>query len=145
MTGNVQEIINWLFNQEKDKIFEIKEYKEKRSLTQNAYSWKLQNLIANKMRISNEEVHFNMLKSYGKFEVISLLDDIDCENYFTYYEEIGKSELNGKTFKHIKVYKPTHKMDTKEMSIFIDGVIQEAKQLGIEVIGKNEIERMNLI
>ena len=145
MIGNPEELSSYLWQLDKDKLYEIKEYKEKRSLTQNAYSWKLQNLIANKMRISNEEVHFNMLKSYGKFEVISLLDDVDCENYFTYYEEIGKSELNGKTFKHIKVYKPTHKMDTKEMSIFIDGVIQEAQQLGIEVIEKNEIERMNLI
>lgn len=145
MIGSPEELSSYLWQLDKDKLYEIKEYKEKRSLTQNAYSWKLQNLIANKMRISNEEVHFNMLKSYGKFEVISLLDDIDCENYFTYYEEIGKSELNGKTFKHIKVYKPTHKMDTKEMSIFIDGVIQEAKQLGIEVIEKKEIERMNLI
>ena len=145
MIGTPEEISKYLWKLEKDKLYEIKEYKEKRSLSQNAYSWKLQTLIASEMRLSKEEVHFNMLKHYGQFEVISLLDEIDCENYFQYYEEIGKSELNNKIFKHIKVYKPTHKMNSKEMSIFIDGVVQEATQLGIETLTKEDIEKMKLI
>ena len=46
MTGNSQEIIGWLWNQERNKIFEIKEYKQHRTLTQNSYLWKLINEIA---------------------------------------------------------------------------------------------------
>lgn len=143
--GTPKEISQYLWELDENKKYQLCEYKEKRSLSQNAYSWKLQNQIANEMRLSNEEVHFNMLKHYGQFEIISLLDEINCEDYFPYYEEIGKSELNGKIFKHIKVYKPTHKMNTKEMSIFIDGVVQEAKQLGIETLPKEEIERLSLL
>ena len=35
MIGDTEAIIKWLFEQKKDKIFEIKEHKNKRTLTQN--------------------------------------------------------------------------------------------------------------
>ncbi len=37
MTGTCEKIIQWLFNQDREKLFDIKEHKEKRSLSQNAY------------------------------------------------------------------------------------------------------------
>ena len=36
----------------------------------------------------------------------------------------------------------SHTYDSGEMSILIDGVVQEAKQLGIETLTPNELERM---
>lgn len=41
-----------------------------------------------------------------------------------------------------KVYKDSHKMDTKEMARVIDGAIQEAKALGIETETPDELARM---
>ena len=41
MTGTPLQIIQWLYEQDKDKKFTIKEFREKRSLDQNAYAWKL--------------------------------------------------------------------------------------------------------
>ena len=142
MTGNAQEIINWLFNQEKDKTFEIKEYKEKRSLNANAYAWKLITEIGNVLRKSKEEVYLQMLKDYGQQEMVSVLSSINPEGFFKYYEKAGTSVLNNKEFTHYKLFKGTSEYDTKEMSIFIDGVVQEAKQLDIETKTPNELEEL---
>ena len=51
MIGNAQAIIQWLFEQDKGKIFEIKEKKQKRTLTANAYYWSLLNQLASVLPI----------------------------------------------------------------------------------------------
>lgn len=142
MIGKTKDIINWLFIQDKDKTFEIKEYKEKRSLNANNYAWKLITEISNKMLKSKEEVYLQMLKDYGQSEIVSILSSINPIGYFKYYEEVGTSVLNGKEFTHYKIFKGTSEYNTKEMSIFIDGVVQEAKQLDIETKTPEEIDRL---
>ena len=62
MIGDQLEIIQWLYNQDRSKIFQIKEYKPKRSLSQNAYAWKLITEIGNIIKKSKEEVYLDMLK-----------------------------------------------------------------------------------
>ena len=104
MVGNAIQIIQWLYNQDKDKRFDIKEHKEKRSLNANNYAWKLITEIANVLRKSKEEVYLEMLKSYGQCEMISIVSSIDVKGYFKYYEEAGRSFLNGKEFTHYKIY-----------------------------------------
>ena len=49
--GNKNKLITWLVNQDEDKIFEIKEYKEKRNLSQNAKYYKLLNELALVLKI----------------------------------------------------------------------------------------------
>ena len=142
MTGNALKLISYLYNQDKDKIFKIEEYKEKRSLNANNYVWKLITEIGNILRKSKEEVYIQMLKDYGQSEVISIASSISPKGYFKYFEEIGRSTLNGKEFVHYKIYKGTSEYDTKEMSIFIDGVVQEAEQLGIETKTPKQLEEL---
>ena len=142
MTGNALKLISYLYNQDKDKIFKIEEYKEKRSLNANNYAWKLITEIGNVLRKSKEEVYLQMLKDYGQYEVISVTSSISPKGYFKYYEEIGRSTLNNKEFIHYKIYKGTSEYDTREMSIFIDGVVQEAEQLGIETKTPKQLEEL---
>lgn len=142
MIGKAKDVINWLFNQDKDKIFEIKEHKEKRSLNANNYAWKLITEIGNRLLKSKEEVYLQMLKDYGQSEIVSILSSINPIGYFKYYEEVGTSVLNGKEFTHYKIFKGTSEYNTKEMSIFIDGVVQEAKQLDIETKTPEELDRL---
>lgn len=142
MIGKTKNIIDWLFNQERDKVFEIKEYKEKRSLNANNYAWKLITEIGNKLSKSKEEVYLQMLKDYGQQEMVSVLSSIDPKGFFKYYEKAGTSILNNKEFTHYKIFKGTSEYNTKEMSIFIDGVVQEAKQLDIETKTPEEIDRL---
>ena len=62
MIGLPKQIINWLLEQKQDKKYEIKEYTDKRSLDQNKYYWKLLGELAKKMRVSPDEIHFEMIK-----------------------------------------------------------------------------------
>ena len=142
MLGKPLDLINWLYNQEKDKLYEIKEYKQKRSLNANAYMWVLINEIANKVRLPKETVYLDMLKSYGQSTIVSLLSNIDYYGFFKYYEVIGTSVLNNKEFTHIKVFKGSSEYNTLEMSILIDGVIHECTVLGIPTINDEELERL---
>lgn len=145
MIGKAQDIINWLFNQDKDKLFNIKEHKEKRSLNANAYAWSLIGKIADVLRSSKEEVYLEMLKKYGQSEIVSVLSNINIAGYFKYYEPIATVTLQGKEFTHYKIFKGSSEYDTREMAILIDGIISEAKELGIETLPPNEIERIKMI
>ena len=120
----------------------IDKYREKRSLNANNYAWKLMTEIANIVRASKEEVYLEMLKHYGQSEIISVLAHIPIHEYVKYCEEAGESALNGKLFKHYKVYKGSSEFDTREMSIFIDGIVSEAKGLGIQTMTPNEIAKL---
>ena len=142
MIGTPKELIQWLLNQEPAKQFEIKEWRRKRSLNANAYAWVLITKIADVMRLSKEEVYLNMLKHYGQSEFVSVLSDINVEGYFKYYEPVGHAKLQEKEFTHYKIYKGSSEYNTREMSILIDGIIQEAKQLDIETLPAAEIERL---
>lgn len=143
--GTTKEIMQFLWEQEKEKKFKLEEYHDKRSLSQNAYCWKLITEIGNVIRLSKEEVYLNMLKSYGQFEVVSILSSINPKGYLKYYEEIGTGEVNGKEFTHYKVYKGSSEFDTKEMTIFIDGIIQECNNLGIPTLTPEEIKKWRLV
>ena len=122
MIGTIQQIIEFLFKQDKTKKFEIKEYKPKRSLNANNYFWELTTQLANVLRMNKEEMYFILLQKYGQSEMVSVLATIDVRPYFKYYTEAGESILNGKLFKHYKVYKGSSEMDSKEMSILINEI-----------------------
>ena len=120
----------------------FKSWKEKRSLNANAYCWALINQIANVLKSSKEDVYLRMLKDYGQSEVVSIRSNINPEGYFKYFDEIGKGYVGNKEFTHYKLFKGSSEYDTQEMSILIDGVIQEAEALGISTLTPNEIEQL---
>ena len=121
---------------------EVKPYRVKRSLNANNYAWKLLTEIADVVRSSKEEIYLLMLKRYGQSELISVRSDVPIGNYIKYCEEAGESKLNGKMFTHYRVYKGSSEFDSREMSIFIDGVVSEAKNLGIQTETPSEIARL---
>lgn len=110
---------------------EVKKHRNKRRINANNYAWELITQIGDMLRKSKDEVYVEILKKYGQSQMISVYDYIDVSKFVKYYEEAGESKLNGKLFKHYKVYTGTSEYDTKEMSIFVDGVVQDAKELGI--------------
>lgn len=145
MTGKPLKIIEWLYNQDKDKIFEIKEHKEKRSLSQNSYAWKLIMELANVLRKSKEEVYLQMLKDYGQSEIVVILSKVNPHGYFKYYDKVRDVIIKGNQFTQYKIYKGSSEYDSKEMSIFIDGIIQECQNVGIETMTPDEIKMLNLM
>ena len=121
---------------------EIKKHRNKRSLNANNYLWNLINEMANMLNSSKEEIYLLMLKRYGQSELVSILSSINIAGYFKYYEVAGETMLNGKAFTHYRVFKGSSEYDTKEMSILIDGVVSECKELGIETMTPQELENL---
>ena len=143
-TGKIEKFLPLIFRLDKDTVYDVKidKHREKRSLNANAYLWKLVTEIGNILNKSKEEVYLQMLIDYGQSEMVSILSEIDVKGYFKYYKLAGTSILNGKEFNHYKIYKGSSEYDTKEMSILLGGVVQEAKNLGIKTKDDIELERL---
>lgn len=142
MIGTPIKIIQYLYNQDNEKLFQIKEYKAKRTLTQNSYAWALINELANKMRISKEEMYLKLLEDYSQCIMIPVEKGQKPNGYFKYYKYITTTIINGKEADYYKVFKGSSEFDSKEMSIFIDGIVQECKELGIKTLDEIELERL---
>ena len=143
-TGKIEKFLPLIFRLDKDTVYDVKidKHREKRSLNANDYLWKLVTEIGNVLNKSKEEVYLQMLIDYGQSEMVSILSEIDVKGYFKYYKLAGTSILNGKEFNHYKIYKGSSEYDTKEMSILLNGVVQEAKNLGIKTKDDIELERL---
>ena len=145
MIGKPLELISYLYYADKEKQYELREYHKRKTLSQNAYAWVLINEIANKINKSKEQVYLQMLKDYGQRTEILLKADVKVKTYFKYYEAINKIKKNDIEFIEYYLYKGSSQFDSKEMSIFIDGIVEEAKQLGIQTMTPNEIRKMEII
>lgn len=124
--------------------YEITREKKKRSLNANAYAWQLITKIGDVLRLSKEDVYFDMLKSYGQGGAISV-EERFADNFkrtWKYHESLGKSQLKGRTFEHFRFWVGSSEYSTEEMAILIDGIVQEAKQLKIETLTPMELERL---
>ena len=147
MRGTALECIQWLASQESTKLFEVSEEtsKKKRSLTQNAYYWVMLNKLSAKLRMPDSELHKNMLRDYGVCDVFSILDSIPIDGYFKYYDVIGHGYVNGRRFKHVKVYKGSSQMSSAEFARLIDGMREECVLQGIDVMTPQEIADMRWV
>lgn len=144
-------------NDLKDRILRItvKIFRKRRSLDANGYAWALCGEIANVLRISKEEAYIERIGDYGQPRIIDGFADIA-----PYPEDVDMSK-NNKVNKQGVYYFPyargviddipviwwvtmrgSHDYDTREMSIFIDGIVEDAKELGIDTIPKVELDRL---
>lgn len=125
----------------------VKKFRKKRSLDANAYLWIILTKIANHPQIksSKDEVYEDMLQKYGHiyqddegYITVTVKADVDMskiEGHWKFYKSNGK-------FSSYLMIKGTSEYDTAEMAHFIDCVVQEAKELGIETMPPDELERM---
>lgn len=144
-TGKPHEVVQWLMSQDRDKTFIVKERKEKRSLTQNAYYWTLNAKLADKLRIPRDEVHYMMLKRCAPCEVMTVLKKVPLQDYFKYAEVFAEGTLNGKEYNHVKIYKGSSHMDSAEFARLLDGIIEECEAQGIQTMTPAEIAKLKFI
>ena len=143
--GTPEELSRYLWNLDKEKLYEIKEHKQKRSLSQNSYAWVLINELANKMRMSKEEMYIQLLEDYSQCLMIPVEKGKKPNGYFKYYKYIATTSINGKEADYYKVFKGSSEFNTEEMSIFLDGIIQECNNLGINTLTLQEIALMEIV
>lgn len=131
---------------DKGKVFvcTIEPFREKRSLTANNYSWALQTEIAKVLNRKVDDIHSEMVLQYGVLENYSVQKEAleSALRMFDYYKVLGESVANGKVFVHIRAGVGTAKYNTTEMWHFLQGVIAEAQDLGIETKTPEELAKL---
>ena len=154
---SIQSILAFVFAP--DKVYELKisEYKEKRSVRANNYSWALTDKLAEKMlvagvKLSKEQMHGEMIFRYGQPEIrdgqtviVSALDGVNVSEYCgkgVYALAVGEGEVNGRMFTHWRIYRGSHTYDKREMSLFIKGIVEECHEQGIETATPEEIDNL---
>ena len=156
MTGTAQQIVVWLMGQDNSKRFDIHEHREKRSLTQNAYYWKLNALLARKLHISTSRLHNMILRDCSPREIVdghviglAIPDTTDAEEKIlesaTYHLKptdkviVGK---NGVTYRWYELLKGSSSYNTAEMSALLDNLIERCREQDIETLTPGELARM---
>ena len=155
MTGTAAEIIQYLFDQDKTKRWDIKEHREKRSLDANAYFHVLCDKLRLKLGISMARCKNHLIADYGQIQYLPdgapmIYKTNAPEEYMAELETIHTkcvkvTEENGKEVFFYRLYRGSHEYDTKEMSQLIDGTVQECKAVGIETATPDEIARMEAL
>lgn len=149
ITTKIEKLLPKLFELDRDKLYDIKieEHKEKRSLNANSYLWVLCTKIADKLTtgynpVTKEEIYEQMLKSYGQSIMIPVTLNSKLDGYFKYYDYNGRSILNGKVADWYIIYKGSSEYNTYEMTVLLNGVIEECHNLGIETKRQEEIDAL---
>lgn len=156
MTGNKLQIIKLVESEPLDKLWDIKEHKAKRSLNQNSYYWALLAKVAEKSSISRNRCHNEMLASYGQDEYVddrlvyvTIPDNEKAEREAmeaeTYHLRPTSNVMDGNDGMLYRVWvmlRGSHTYNTAEMRRLLEGMIEEAKQLGIETLPEEELEML---
>lgn len=117
----------------------VEQIRKRRSLDANAYFHVLCDKIAAKTQLSMDEVKVNMVVNYGTPKyIVSVPSDAKIEEIWAYTRYVG--EVDGQS--QYMLYKQTHTLTSAEMARLINGVVQEAQQLGIETLTPAELATM---
>lgn len=132
-----------------DLRIDISEWREKRSLNANAYFHVLSDKLADATRMSKPEMKNYLLYLYGQKErdrngqLIAIKTNADRDTLmqskdFHFWDY--KAAPDG-TAMYI-LLKHSSELDSREMSVLIDGVIEECKTYGIETKTPKEIAEL---
>jgi len=129
-----------------DKLLTItaKIFRNKRSRDANSYSWVLMQKIAEDQHTDKWSVYLEMLGRYGAFTHIivrpGVVDRVVSE--WRTVKNLGEVTVSGQTGIQLQCYFGSSTYDTKEMSVFIEGIVSECHELGIETATPEELDRM---
>lgn len=135
--------------QGKDIAVTIEPWAELRSNAANRYMHELLGQIAKILYISMTEIKNMMLAEYGQ-------PDTEADDVMMLYEKDWRKQnmhlrprpgetvtgADGELYQIYEVMRGSHTYNTREMVQLIDGIIYEAKGLGIETRPPEEIERL---
>lgn len=113
---------------------EANKYRKKRSLEANALLWACLGEIAAALHTDKWEVYLLMLKRYGTYTYICVKPNMveAVKRQWRECEDIGPITINGAEAEQLLCYFGSSTYNTKEMSVLIDGVISEMKEIGLQ-------------
>ena len=119
----------------------LKKWSERRSLDSNSYFWVLASKMADVVGTSKEEMYEQLLQRYGLVDedvVITVKASVDMSKIEGHWHLL---KSDGKWSGYIRI-KGTSEYTRAEMARFLDMVVDEAKELGVETLPPEELERM---
>lgn len=151
ITGTPRELSMQLFALDKDKIYEIKEFKALRGTKANRYFHKLVNELArynrsNGFAISDDEMKIEINLRYGTLAVDSnqvvkgakVPKSVNMQELYPYSKKYKEEDgLDCYIF-----YKRTSELNTLEFTQLIRGLEVECKDVGIKTLDDIEFDRM---
>lgn len=126
----------------------IEKHKKKRSKDANSYAWELIGKIAIKLSKDKEDIYKRIVEFKGPYEILPVKKEA-VERFIEGWSKQGlgwiardlkNSKLEGYT--NVICYYGSSIYNSKEMSVFIDEVVEIAKDLGIDTRTPKEIERL---
>lgn len=142
--NEIEELKNVILNG-KELTVEIKQYRHKRSIDSNAYMWLLLNKMASILNTTKDEVYLQELSRYGIYTHVVVKGNVVARVKAEWRTviELGKVNINGKEGIQLQCYFGSSTYNSKEMSTLINGVVQDAKELGINTVTNKELELMS--
>jgi len=133
----------------KELSVELKQYRVKRSLDSNSYCFILCQKIAETINSTKELVYQKIIKEVGQFELMPIKNEAverwqkvwDGKGLGWFSEVLEDSKLPG--YKKIISYYGSSVYDTKEMSLLINEIVSQCKELNIETMTPIELQRLN--
>ena len=118
-------------------------YRQKRSIDANAMMWACIGQIAAALKADKWQIYLQMLKRYGKYTYIcvkpAVVDAVKAQ--WRECEEIGTVSINGQQAVQLLCYFGSSTYNTQEFSVLLEGIIDEMKEMGLEVPASKEMER----
>lgn len=153
ITGKPNELVLYLMQVDREKIFDLSEHKDirRRSLDSNSYFHVLCDKLRQKLGISMARCKNQLIADYGQIEYIDeqpmIYKTNAPEEYMMELETIHTkcvkvTEENGKDVFFYRIYRGSHTYNTAEMAKLIEGTVQECKAQDIETASPAELEHM---
>lgn len=147
MVGTIEQVIQYLFKQDKTKKYEVKEVKKKRSVNANNYFWKLLQELCELQDLDAIEEYKKRVKElaiFRRFRIetkdVKTFEIMWQDKGIAWFCEIADTEyISNVEFKIINAYYGSSSFNFKQMSRLIDGVVQDCKAVGIETKSEAEI------
>lgn len=147
VTFEINEDITASIDKIRDKLLNLtaKIHREERSLDANAYAWVLMQKIAEAIHTDKWSVYLMMLERYSPVftHIIVRPEAVErVKGEWRTVKVLGPIQVNGSSGIQLQCYFGSSTFDSKEMASFIDGIVSECKEMGIETLPPDEIERM---
>jgi hypothetical protein len=121
-------------------------HRNRRSLDSNAYAWVLMQKIAEAINSDRWSVYLDMLQKYSREFTFVICKENAIDKLKELYRttiDLGEVNVNGTEGHQMQVFFGSSTFDSKAMSVFIDGIVSECKELGIETLPPDMLARMN--
>lgn len=123
---------------------DLKKHSAKRSLSANSYAWVLLDKLAERLSIPRETIYRDLIRNVGGNSSVISIPTAECDKLLDSWQRnglgwFGEILTQKSDFSEVALYYGSSTFDTKQMSRFIELIIQECRD---EEIATDTLERL---